>query len=245
MEVHHHAHTSGKKWTHYFWEFLMLFLAVFCGFLAEYQLEHKIEKDREKVYIKSMIEDLASDTINLTETIENFNRRELKIDTVLKMYRKLANGYNDTLRRNMSALRGFADFIYTDRTMQQLKNSGGMRLIRNKAASDGIVSYDSKVRDHGIDVVGLEDAFKEVLHLQWEIFDEEDLMLDKQYKSIEELEKENKNYLLISDKPTLGKFNNTIIEFDTMCGFVKKKEQQLKQKAIELIALLKKEYHLK
>ena len=38
MEVHHHSHTSRKKWMHYFWEFLMLFLAVFCGFLAEYQL---------------------------------------------------------------------------------------------------------------------------------------------------------------------------------------------------------------
>jgi hypothetical protein len=53
MEVHAHTHTpsppagrAGKKWTHYFWEFLMLFLAVFCGFLAEYQLEHKIESDR-------------------------------------------------------------------------------------------------------------------------------------------------------------------------------------------------------
>jgi hypothetical protein len=51
MEVHHHSHTSRKKWTHYFWEFLMLFLAVFCGFLAEYQLEHKIEKDKEWQYI--------------------------------------------------------------------------------------------------------------------------------------------------------------------------------------------------
>ena len=47
MEVHHHAHTARKKWTHYFWEFLMLFLAVFCGFLAEYQLEHTIEHNRE------------------------------------------------------------------------------------------------------------------------------------------------------------------------------------------------------
>ena len=53
MEVHHHSHTARKKWTHYLWEFLMLFLAVFCGFLAEYQLEHKIEKDREKQYIKT------------------------------------------------------------------------------------------------------------------------------------------------------------------------------------------------
>ncbi len=44
MEVHAHTHTARKKWTDYFWEFLMLFLAVFCGFLAEYQLEHKIER---------------------------------------------------------------------------------------------------------------------------------------------------------------------------------------------------------
>jgi len=38
MEVHAHTHiptSREKKWTHYFWEFLMLFLAVFCGFLAE------------------------------------------------------------------------------------------------------------------------------------------------------------------------------------------------------------------
>jgi hypothetical protein len=47
MEVHHHSqipapetHAQGSKWTHYFWEFLMLFLAVFCGFLAENIREH-------------------------------------------------------------------------------------------------------------------------------------------------------------------------------------------------------------
>jgi hypothetical protein len=38
MEVHAHARTARKKWTHYFWEFLMLFFAVFCGFLARYSL---------------------------------------------------------------------------------------------------------------------------------------------------------------------------------------------------------------
>src|SRR5574339_1214053 len=67
MEVHHHSHTSRKKWTHYFWEFLMLFLAVFCGFLAEYQLEHKIEKDRAKQYVVSFYEDLKTDTTRLNE----------------------------------------------------------------------------------------------------------------------------------------------------------------------------------
>ena len=30
MEVHAHTHTARKKWTHYFWEFLMLFAVVIC-----------------------------------------------------------------------------------------------------------------------------------------------------------------------------------------------------------------------
>ena len=65
MEVHHHAHTSRKKWAHYFWEFLMLFLAVFCGFLAEYQLEHIIEHQREKTLMRSLAEDLKTDSTQL------------------------------------------------------------------------------------------------------------------------------------------------------------------------------------
>src|SRR5262245_48730154 len=69
MEVHHHAHTSRKKWTHYLWEFLMLFLAVFCGFLAEYQLEHKIEHQREKQYVRSLVNDIRSD-INQLEMLD-------------------------------------------------------------------------------------------------------------------------------------------------------------------------------
>ena len=63
MEVHD-MHIPRKKWTHYFWEFLMLFLAVFCGFLAEYRLEHMIEKDRENQYmLSSMIKDLEHDLV--------------------------------------------------------------------------------------------------------------------------------------------------------------------------------------
>ena len=75
MEVHAHTHTARKKWTHYFWEFLMLFLAVFCGFLAEYQLEHTIEHNREKEFMRSLAEDLETDTLELHRAI-------VKADTV-------------------------------------------------------------------------------------------------------------------------------------------------------------------
>src|SRR6187431_3838276 len=65
MEVHAHSHTERKKWTHYLWEFLMLFLAVFCGFLAENQREHYIEHQREKQYMRSLLEDLQTDTATI------------------------------------------------------------------------------------------------------------------------------------------------------------------------------------
>jgi hypothetical protein len=90
MEVHHHSHPSTssgnrKKWTHYFWEFLMLFLAVFCGFFAEYQLEHKIEKDREKQFIKNLLDDLKEDTAVLQANVAVFKERRAWNDTLMRL----------------------------------------------------------------------------------------------------------------------------------------------------------------
>ena len=84
MEVHAHTHTARKKWTHYFWEFLMLFLAVFCGFLAEYQLEHTIEHQRDKQYIHSLVSDIKSDISQLEELDKEWAESFNATDTLLK-----------------------------------------------------------------------------------------------------------------------------------------------------------------
>ncbi len=150
MEVHHHSHTARKKWTHYFWEFLMLFLAVFCGFLAEYQLEHKIERDREKQFMQTMAEDLKSDTARLNGLIKLRKSRIRKLDTLFhiiasdeyitngrKVYELYEFPYWDILR-----------FFPSDRTMQQLKNGGNLRLIRKRNVSDALIKYDVLVRNY-------------------------------------------------------------------------------------------------
>jgi hypothetical protein len=62
MEVHPHILTPRKKWIHYFWEFLMLFLAVFCGFLAENLREHSVEHQREKQYVQSLVSEPLCNT---------------------------------------------------------------------------------------------------------------------------------------------------------------------------------------
>ena len=150
MEVHAHTHTARKKWTHYFWEFLMLFLAVFCGFLAEYQLEHKIEKDREKQFMQTMAEDLKSDSAQLNRLIKSRKSRIRELDTLFhiiandeylkdgrKVYELYELPYWDILR-----------FFPSDRTMQQLKNGGNLRLIRKKNVSNALIKYDVLVRNY-------------------------------------------------------------------------------------------------
>ena len=99
MEVHAHSHTARKKWTHYFWEFLMLFLAVFCGFLAEYQLEHKIEKNLELQFIKSLTTDLQDDVKSLNAIImqEHLGIKSLDILIDLLNNPKFAKQHGDKL----------------------------------------------------------------------------------------------------------------------------------------------------
>jgi hypothetical protein len=244
MEVHAHSHTARKKWTHYLWEFLMLFLAVFCGFLAEYQLEHKIEKDREQQYIQSLIEDLETDTTNLGVIIDVFINKDKDVDTLLMLFPQLVKGYNEQLYLKLNAVRSFPDFIKADRTMQQLKNSGGMRLIRNKKAADAITDYDLINRNLDLYTQSLGDAFSYVKMSRYEIFNTEALENDLKIKTIAELQSGKENYLLKTDKQSLGKFNNEIRGFKTISQLVLKKEEKIRDHATALIKVLKKEYYL-
>lgn len=147
MEVHAHTHTPRKKWKHYFWEFLMLFLAVFCGFLAEYQLEHKIEKDREKQFIQTMVADLKSDTAQLAEIISYEYRREIMVDSMIDLFsRSDYKKFGSEIYYYARSLTRPRYFFPNDRTLQQLKNSGSLRMIRKLSVSDSIMFYDHQLR---------------------------------------------------------------------------------------------------
>jgi|SRR5688572_9700253 len=140
MEVHSHSHTPRKKWSHYFWEFLMLFLAVFCGFLAEYKLEHVIENQREETLMLSLIDDLKADE----KTLNNYFNWRLEVnqdfDALLLLLSKPESGDNSFLiyeKSKATSLRFGVPDIH-EGTIQQLKNAGGLRLVRNKPVLNSI-----------------------------------------------------------------------------------------------------------
>jgi len=143
MEVHAHTHTEKKKWTHYFWEFFMLFLAVTLGFLVENQREHYIEHKREVEYIHSMIEDLKEDTASFNELIETNLVANKKIDTLIALLKgKERESFTKKIYYMARTIPlSDADLLLQNKTFEQLKGSGGLRLIRNTQTQNKIGAY--------------------------------------------------------------------------------------------------------
>lgn len=151
MEVHHHPdlHHKKKHWKEYFLEFLMIFLAVTMGFFAESYREHLGDISKENEYIRSVVEDLKSDTLQANDVIAQLKTTRLGLDTLLE---ELSSDQiytnSNNARKLWNRYMGFADFVSNDRTIQQMKSSGSLRLIRNRKVSDEIMNYDETLKQY-------------------------------------------------------------------------------------------------
>jgi len=151
MEVHKHPHhvTRKKKWTEYFLEFLMIFFAVTLGFYAENIRENSSDAGREKEYMRSMIEDLKQDTANCSEVINKNAAIVRGLDTLVS---HLLNPVHD--ENNVSLIYAYCikyrysnpEVHFSERTMSQLKNNGGLRLVKKSEVSDALSGYDQGIR---------------------------------------------------------------------------------------------------
>ncbi|HEU5166872.1 MAG TPA: hypothetical protein VFU29_15085 [Chitinophagaceae bacterium] len=142
MEVHHHAHTERKKWTHYFWEFLMLFLAVFCGFLAENQREHMVEHQREKQYMHSLLNDLKKDTTNFNGVITSYTNSIKGMDTLIGLLKSPErNKYTGDIYYFAKEVVFYKPFNTLDKTYEQMKSSGNLRLVHDTNLLDSLSNY--------------------------------------------------------------------------------------------------------
>jgi len=247
MEVHAHTHTPRKKWTHYFWEFLMLFLAVFCGFLAENFREHQVENRRAHQFIHSLIDDVKLDTTALKGIlVRRLRRKEIFDSLSLLLNSSQREKYVSRLYffgRQMQRLSPVI-FTYNDRTIQQLKNGGNMRLIRKSNVTDAVVLYDAAVRDMNITQERENDYMLQSLPHVYRIFDGQvmDLMIDSA-GTIHEPPLNVK--LLPTAQASLNDFNGTLHSLKGSNIVLITKVRMMIAEGEKLLSTLEKEYHLK
>jgi hypothetical protein len=250
MEVHAHTHSERKKWTHYLWEFLMLFLAVFCGFLAENQREHMVEHQREKKFAQSLYEDLKVDTSLLNASIKERKFVITKIDTFMMLVHTKA--IDELPAGTWSYFGRFGSrnliVLLQDATLQQLLNSGGLRLFKKQNVADSIAQFDQAVRNMHEGLVYLNLGVGDLIKARNIIFDSwylDDIMdLTVSTEIIDSFKK--KSFPLLSNK------KDDFIQYANLCharsfnlSGVLARIETAAQKAERLLALLKEEYHLK
>ncbi|HKC35917.1 MAG TPA: hypothetical protein VKB95_07630 [Chitinophagaceae bacterium] len=248
MEVHQHTHTPRKKWTHYFWEFLMLFLAVFCGFLAENFREHQLEKTRERQYMQSFIYDLENDTANLNFGFSLKDQRIEAIDSVFLFFEsnpdvKIIPG---SVFRHMYRTVWDRHYRRNSTTIDQLRNAGGMRLIRQKNIADSIAAYDLQWQRAEFWREAYITKQEKILDLLHKIFLAGDLL--SQYRSQSStftLPAKITDSLKIRIYPVyLNEYLNFLHDQKITTSQDKRAYQTLEKSAERLIGLIKKEYHL-
>lgn len=260
MEVHAHTHTERKKFTHYLWEFLMLFLAVFCGFLAENQREHMVDHQREKQYMITMLEDLRADIPLLDSTVNEWNQVNKSIDSVTDAITPgLINVNFKKIYRHINEALNYWSFKYNDRTISQLKNSGGFRLIRNKTVANKIISYDQFNNNEMANISLQHEKFYEnATAIRSKIFAEEIIgSIYKLYGNdpasvsigpwIDSLMKVNKIPLTGEGQSTLlFQFKNSLLAYERDYDLgLNWGYKNIRKRMIELISLIQKEYSLK
>jgi len=247
MEVHQHTHTPRTKWTHYFWEFLMLFLAVTLGFFVENQREHYIEQKREKQYIQSFYEDLTADESDFEVNISYLKAHEQDADSLQILMKNIttkqpANRIYMYLRE---ITRSSAGLLYpNDRTIVQLRNAGGMRLIKNKSVSDSMVGYYRTVGIIQFLSDNAVDNKKSLREKYMPLLNAEDFgkIVDSTSRIINPAE------ILYLRKADPDIINNCLIEVNRIKSInstLAIRIQRLKEKAGRIKDFIKQEYHMK
>jgi|SRR5665213_614827 len=124
----------------------MIFLAVTLGFFAEQLRENFVDHHLEKQYIQSLYEDLQTDTARLAYVINGDTRKINAFENLSGCYDTVSKNVKDgiCMEELIKFSRYNLNFETTGRTIQQLGNAGGYRLL-SKEDADSIIVYEGLV----------------------------------------------------------------------------------------------------
>ena len=143
MEVHAHTHTARKKWTHYFWEFLMLFLAVSLGFYADNLREGILHKKEVNTQMNSLVSDLQSDIILFDSVTDRNSHGAQMADSLVELLHSDITNTTEIYFAARTVTANVGYYYANSKSFEQLKTAGLLRYIKNKALLDSIGTYYS------------------------------------------------------------------------------------------------------
>jgi hypothetical protein len=192
-----------------------------------------------------MLEDLKSDTIQLSVNSLSRIRRVEMIDSLIFLlssadYSTKLNDihfYGRSLSLNI-------DFFPNDRTILQLKNSGALRLVHKTIVSNGIMNYDQKMRSLIFLLTQEQQQRSEYRTIASSVFN--GTVFNSMIDNYETIKKPINNPALFNTgAAALNELINNAQYLKKIDMNQIKKASELNSLAAGLISLIRNEYHLK
>jgi hypothetical protein len=239
MEVHHHPEVAKKNLNEYLLEGLMIFLAVMLGFISENIREHLVEREREQEFMQLLSNDVKSDMIDAR------NIKERRLDSLMLFLNGSSKNdhLNDIYYYAIQIPRGISTrFTPNDGTIQQLKNSGGLRLIHHLDIADSIMKYDVSVRDL-LRTIEVESRYTDDYRkIATRVLNA--LVLDSMTDTLNWFHRPlNNPSLLPYDAATLAEYNSAIFSIKSVNRAVRRSARDLLIQAVDLEKALKEKYN--
>jgi hypothetical protein len=247
MEVHHHSHHGKKKWTEYFWEFLMLFLAVFCGFLAENFREHTIEQRREKKYIQSMIEDLKTDTVYFSSETAGRKQNRYMVDTLIHLLSQKTRSEFEQQHMYYLARVCISRVELpqiNDRTYDQMKSSGNLRLIHKDKIADSISRYYFNAKEIQVNINQTQMRILNTIEAEGKVFDGQVFQQLTDMDNFVFKNPEGNPSLVTGDKEKINELIVKLHYLISISAFTELYFKSMNVQAGRLISFLQNEYHI-
>lgn len=238
--------SKKRNWKGYFLEFIMLFLAVSLGFMADNFREKTSERNKEIGYIQSMIEDVEEDRVNIKEVINVNTQRVKSLDSLLIKCFNFSGYRKEVLELNEHFIQVLThpEFLApAELTMQQLKNAGGMRLIKSKNSINDIIRYDTKLKKIENQQLYYENYQNKAIDKGTKIFNIQKLLFAIRNPN-NDLKPEHFE-LLNDDKSELKIFGNNVAMYKGIIEYYVKLLTETNKQGEVLIQTLKSEYKLK
>lgn len=239
------SNKNAKSWKSYFLDFIMLFLAVSLGFMADNFREKSSERTKEKEYIRSMIEDVEEDRVEIKDRIKANGERVLYLDSLVNKSYDFSATNEDrlALNRYFSQVVRHPEFLTpTELTMQQLKNAGGMRLIKSTASINEIIRYDTKLKKIANQQVYYENYQNKAIDIGTKIFNIQNLIWI--LRNPGKTGTQEKYKLLTEDEMKLKELGNSIAMYKGIIEYYVILLKGLDQQGEVLIQTLNDEYKL-
>jgi len=241
METHHPHHPAHKKkWTEYLLEFFMLFFAVFLGFIAENIRENIVENKRSKEFAVSLLQDIKRDTAGLQRLIRFRTEKNKRTDSLVNILSEPLNGQYDSLLNRLTYRLIWRDyFVVTDATWQQVKSSGALRYIKRDVA-DSLVRYETEIsellRSENTEATEIRDVTSTLYTI-----------INADYMYARKMNRPGGGFKVFRIKEDPGARNilfNWALHFLRVSEGMMIRHRQILAEANNLIAVIKKEYHL-